>query len=193
MMYMAEEVTELLIEWRNGDKTALDKLLPMVYEELRRIANRYMGKERSDHTLQTSALVNEAYMKLINHEKVNWQNRSHFFALASRAMRQILVDYARSRNYAKRGAGAQKVSLDETAILAKDRAVELVALDDALQSLAAIDLRKSQIVELRYFGGLSVEEIAEVLEISPATVTRHWNAAKVWLMRAISKDTHDDT
>jgi RNA polymerase sigma-70 factor, ECF subfamily len=186
------EVTQLLIEWRNGDKTALDKLIPLVYNELHRMADRYMGRETPGRTLQTSALVNEAYMKLVDHKNIDWKNRAHFFAVAAQAMRRILVDHARSRLYAKRGGGAQKVSLDEAAVVAVDQAAEVVALDDALQSLAAIDQRKCQIVELRYFSGLSVEETAEALGISPITVMRDWNTAKAWLLRAMSKDGQED-
>ena len=188
-----ETVTQLLIAWRNGDETALDELMPLVYEELRRMARNYLRRERSDHTLQTTALVNEAYLRLIDHKRIEWQNRAHFFALAARAMRRILVDYARSRKYQKRGGGARKVSISEAAVLAQERAAEMVALDDALNALAALDPRKSQVVEMRYFGGMSVEETAEALGISAVTVTRDWNTAKGWLLREINRGIRDDS
>lgn len=180
-----ESVTQLLIDWRNGDKTALDQLMPLVYEELRRLARRFMGKERRDHTLQTSALINEAYLRLVDQTAANWQNRAHFFAVAAQVMRHILIDHARNYQYEKRGAGAQKVPLDEVVVFSEERSAELVALDDALTSLAAVDLRKSQIIELRFFGGLNIEETAEVMELSPTTVQREWRAAKAWLKRFI--------
>ncbi len=187
------EVTQLLLEWRRGDAAALGKLIPLVYEELRRLAKRYMAGERPGHTLQTTALINEAYLRLIDHKEMHWQNRSHFFAVAAQAMRRILVDHARSRDAAKRGGGGHKVSLEEAAVVAEERAAELVALDDALRELAAIDSRKHQIVELRYFGGLSVEETSELLGVSPVTVMREWSTAKAWLARAISHGERDDT
>jgi RNA polymerase sigma factor (TIGR02999 family) len=180
-------ITRLLVDWRDGDQTALDRLVPLVYRELRRLAGYYMRRQRGDHTLQTSALINEAYLRLIDHKNMRWENRAHFYAVAAQAMRRILVDHARSRGYAKRGGGALKVSFDEAAIGAEERAEELVALDDALKDLAAIDPRKSQVVELRYFGGLSVDETAEVIGVSPVTVMREWRSAKGWLLRAISK------
>ena len=183
----APDITRLLINWRNGDQAAFDQLMPLVYEELRRMANYYMRNERQGHTLQTSALVNEAYLRLVDHEQIEWQNRAHFFGVAAQAMRRILVDHARSRNYQKRGGAARQVSLDEAATLAVERAEELIALDEALQELAKLDPRKSRVVELRYFGGLSLEETAEVLDISIPTVTRDWNTAKAWLMRELSK------
>lgn len=182
-----QNITQLLVDWRNGDQEALNQLMPLVYEELRRMANYYMRNERKGHTLQTSALVNEAYLRLVDHENIQWQNRSHFFGLAAQAMRRILVDHARSRNYQKRGGGAEQVSLDEAATLAEDRAAELIALDDALQELAKFDQRKSRIVEMRYFGGLSGEEVAEALGISTATVSRDWETAKAWLLRELSR------
>ena len=178
-------VTQLLINWRNGDKAALDQLTPLVYEELRRLARGFMRKERSNHTLQTSALINEAYLKLADQDETNWQNRAHFFAVAAQIMRHILVDHARSYSYAKRGAGAHRVSLDDAKVFSEERAGELVALDEALTDLATIDPRKSRIVELRFFGGLNIEETAEVLELSPTTVQREWRAAKGWLQRFI--------
>jgi RNA polymerase sigma-70 factor, ECF subfamily len=180
-----DEVTQLLIDWSNGNEAALERLTPLVYEELHRLARRYMRRERPGHTLQTSALVNEAYIRLIDQQNVHWQSRAQFFSIASRLMRRILVDYARSHNRAKRGGGALQVSLDEAAIVSQERAAELIALDDALSSLAAIDQRKTQVVELRFFGGMSVEETAEVLKVSAVTVMRDWSTAKAWLKRAI--------
>ena len=178
-------VTQLLINWRNGDKAALDQLTPLVYEELRRLARGFMRKERSNHTLQTSALINEAYLKLADQDETNWQNRAHFFAVAAQIMRHILVDHARSYGYKKRGAGAQRVVLDDAQVFSEERARELVALDEALTNLATVDPRKSRIVELRFFGGLNIDETAEVMELSPTTVQREWRAAKGWLQRFI--------
>ena len=183
----SQSVTQLLLDWRNGDQTALDRLMPLVYEELRRIAGHYMRNERQGHTLQTSALVNEAYLRLVDHENIEWQNRAHFFGVAAQAMRRVLVDYARNRNYQKRGAGARKVSLDKAATVAEEHAAEMIALDDALGELAKIDERKCRVVELRYFGGLSVEETAEALGVSVQTVGRDWSTAKAWLLREMSK------
>jgi RNA polymerase sigma factor (TIGR02999 family) len=177
-------ITELLIEWRDGDETALNRLMPLVYDELRRMASHYLRRERPEHTLQTAALVNEAYLKLVDHKGMRWQNRAHFYAVAAQAMRRILVDYARSRRYAKRGGGNKMVELDEAATVAQKTAAELVALDEALKDLSNFDPRKSQIVEMRYFGGMSVEETAEVLGVSAVTVMREWRAAKAWLLRA---------
>ena len=185
-MTPSKSVTQLLIEWRDGDQTSLDKLMPLVYEEMRRLAHYYMRRERAGHTLQTSALVNEAYLRLVDHKNMRWQNRAHFFAIAAQAMRRVLIDHARSRQYAKRGGEAQMVELDEGTIAIQERAASLVALDDALTELAAFDLRKSQVVVLRYFGGMTVEETAEALGISPVTVMRDWSTAKAWLLRAIS-------
>ena len=179
------QVTQLLIAWGNGDQSARDELMPLVYEELHRLAHRYMNHERTGHTLETSALVNEAFLKLVDQKHVHWQNRAHFFGIAARMMRRILVDYARSRQYAKRGGGAQQVSFDDVLIVAKERVQEVVALDDALKDLAQFDQRKSQIVELRFFGGLSIEETAELLKVSPGTVTRDWTLAKAWLRKQI--------
>ncbi|MEP6818355.1 MAG: sigma-70 family RNA polymerase sigma factor [bacterium] len=181
------EVTELLIEWSNGDKAALDKLLPLIHEELRRLARHYMSRERPGHTLQTTALVNEAYIRLVNRKGVHWQNRAHFFAIAAQVMRTILVDHARSQAYAKRGGGAHRIELDEAMIVSQDRAAEVVALDDALKTLADFDPQQSRIVELRFFGGLTIEEAAEVLDLSPATIKREWSTAKAWLYRELSK------
>ncbi len=180
------KVTQLLLDWSEGDKAALDKLMPLVHEELRRLAHHYMGRERPGHTLQTTALVNEAYLRLIDQRSVHWQNRTHFFGIASQLMRRILVDHARARNYAKRGGGAHQVSLDEAMVVSPERAADVVALDDALSALAEIDERKRQIVEMRFFGGLSIEETAEVLGVSPGTVMRDWTLAKAWLHREIN-------
>jgi RNA polymerase sigma factor (TIGR02999 family) len=179
------EVTQLLLDWSNGDKAALDKLMPVVYQELRRLARHYMRGERPGHTLQTTALVNEAYMRLVDYKRMRWQDRAHFFAAAAQVMRRILIDHARSHLYQKRGGGARKVSLDQAAELSAERASDLIAVDAALAELAELDPRKSQIVELRFFGGLSVEETAEVLGVSPPTVQREWRKAKAWLHRAI--------
>jgi len=181
-----------LLDWGNGDKAALDKLVPVVYQELRRLAAYYMRRERPGHTLQTSALVNEAYMRLVDYSQMRWQSRAHFFAVAAQAMRRILVEHARKRHFAKRGGGAVKVSLDEAAIVSQEQAADLVALDDALTSLEAMDERKARIVELRYIGGLNIEETAEVLAISPATVQREWRAAKAWLYREIKEGARDE-
>jgi RNA polymerase sigma factor (TIGR02999 family) len=183
-----KSVTQLLIEWRDGDETALDKLIPIVHEELRRLAHYYMRRERPGHTLQTSALINEAYIRLIDHKGMRWQNRAHFYAVAAQAMRRVLVDYARSRGYIKRGGGAHIVELDKAVNLARKQATELIALDDALSDLASIDPRKSKIVEMRYFGGMSVEETAEALGLSPITIMRDWSTAKAWLLRAMSPE-----
>jgi RNA polymerase sigma factor (TIGR02999 family) len=183
---VAREITQLLRDWSDGDEEALHELTPLLYEELRRMAHRYMRRERSNHTLQTTALVNEAYLRLVDCRQVRWQNRAQFFAVSARLMRRILVDCARSRKYAKRGGGATVViTLDEAPDLSRDRGRQIVALDDALRSLSAIDPRKSQIVELRFFGGLSLEETAEVLEISSRTVLREWDLAKAWLTREL--------
>lgn len=179
------EVGALLADWSNGNEAARDELMPLVYEELRRLAGHYMALERKDHSLQATALVNEVYLRLVDQRHVRWQGRAHFFALASCMMRRILVDYARRGHYAKRGGAARRVSLDEAMIVSKEKAWDVVALDDALTRLATIDPRKSQVVELRYFGGLSMEQIAEVLKISEVTVRRDWSTAKAWLYRAI--------
>lgn len=187
--HSTEEVTGLLSDWSRGDQAALERLTPLVYDELHRLAHRYMSRERPDHTLQTTALVNEAYLRLVGQAEVRWQNRAHFFAVAAQVMRHILVDYARQRHYAKRGgAAARKVSLDEAAIVSEQRAAEFVALDEALKALEAIDPRKSRVVELRFFGGLNFEEIAEVLKVSPITARRDWRSAKAWLYKAVTSD-----
>jgi RNA polymerase sigma-70 factor (ECF subfamily) len=184
MAVMHPEITELLLKWSKGDNAALDELIPLVYPELRRMARRYMGRENSHHTLQTSALINEAYLRLVDQQAVEWQHRSHFFAVAAQVMRHILIDHARRYRYGKRGAGAKHVVLDD-AVIVRERAAEFVALDDALDGLAKIDPRKSRIVELRFFGGLTVEETAEVMDLSPITVKREWRAARAWLFREI--------
>ena len=181
-------VTQLLVDWGHGNQAALDKLMPLVYEELHRLAHRYMDRERPGHTLQTSALVNEAFVRLVDQKDVHWQNRAHFFGIAAQLMRRILVDYARSRHYAKRGGDARQVSFDEAMIVSPERATEVVALDDALKRLAVIDERKSQIVEFRFFGGLSIEETAEVLKVSPGTIMRDWTLAKAWLRKEMVGD-----
>src|SRR5688572_4783133 len=183
----SNEVTQLLLAWSDGDQTALEKLIPLVYEELHRLARHYMSRERAGHTLQTTALVNEAYLRLVDWENVRWQNRAHFFGVAAQMMRRILVDFARSRQYLKRGGEERRVSLAEAAVVSEERATDFIALDDALGSLAAIDPRKTQVVELRFFGGLSVEEVAEVLNISPRTVMREWSLAQAWLHRELNK------
>ena len=181
------EVTALLLAWSQGDPSALEKLTPLVYQELHRLARGYMGREHAGHTLQTTALVHEAYLRLIDSSRVRWQNRAHFFAVAAQLMRRILVDFARSRHQLKRGGEAPRVSLSEAFEVAGEKDADLVALDDALQNLASVDQRKSRVVELRFFGGLSVEETAEVLQVSPDTVMRDWRLAKLWLLRELSK------
>ena len=183
-----QEVTQLLVAWSNGSQEALEKLIPLVYEELRRLAHHYMRRERPGHTLQTTALVNEVYFRLVDQRHVHLQNRAHFFAISAQLMRRILVDHARSHQYAKRGGGALTVSLDEATVVAQAQGANLIALDDALLELAALDERKSRIVELRFFGGLSVEETAEALKTSPRTVMREWTMAKAWLYHSISHD-----
>jgi RNA polymerase sigma factor (TIGR02999 family) len=186
MMTLAPlEVTGLLDDWRDGDPTALKKLTPLIYDELRRIAHRYAQRERNGHTLQTTALVNEAYLRLAGTEKPDWHNRTHFFAVTAQVMRHILIDHARRRRYLKHGGDAQQVSLAEAALMAGERAAELVALDEALEELARMDPRKTRVVELRYFGGLSLAETAEALGVSLMTVRRDWRAAKAWLFRRV--------
>ena len=182
------QVTQLLIAWGKGDEVARDQLMSLVYEELHRLAHRYMKRESPGHTLQTSALVNEAFVRLVDQKNVQWQNRAHFFGIAAQMMRRILVDYARNRNYAKRGGGARKVSLDEALVVSDERSTEVVNVHEALERLAAFDVRKSQIVELRFFGGLSIEETAEVLGVSPGTVMRDWTLAKAWLRREMTNN-----
>ncbi len=186
-LFSPHEITQLLAEWSDGNQTALDKLYPLVYDELHKMARRYMGRERRGHTLQTTALINEAYVRLVDQKNVHWQNRSHFFAISAQIMRRILIDHARREHYAKRGGGAQKISLDEVAIVAVERASSLILLDEALTRLGEIDSRRSQVVELRYFGGLNNEEIAGVLKISENTVTRDWNMARAWLYQELTE------
>ena len=178
--HSAREVSLLLQSWRLGDRTALDRLVPLVYDELHRIAHRYMRRERVDQTLQTSALVHEAYLRLVNIKEVEWQDRAHFFAISARLMRQILVDIARSRNYKKRGGNAKKVSLDKALFVPANHG--FLEIDEAINALSKLDSRKAKVVELRFYGGLSVKEAAEVLEISTETVKRDWRLAKVWLL-----------
>ncbi|MGA2372006.1 MAG: sigma-70 family RNA polymerase sigma factor [Candidatus Korobacteraceae bacterium] len=182
------EVSELLRAWSDGDRAALDNLTPIVYGELRRLAGRYMKGDRPGHSLQTTALVNEAYMRLVDYKRMNWQNRAHFFAVSAQLMRRILVEHARRHNL-KRGGGLQHVSLDDTALVGGERAADLVALDDAMNLLAKLDPRKVQVVEMRFFGGLSVEETAEILKVSAVTVMRDWNTAKAWLYRELKART----
>jgi RNA polymerase sigma-70 factor (ECF subfamily) len=184
-----QEVTQLLVDWGNGNQAALDRLMPLVYTELRQLAHRYMRRERPGHTMQTTALIHEAYLRLVDQNQVRWQHQAHFFGIAARLMRQILIEHARSHTRAKRGGGVGTISLDEAAIVSQARATELLALDDALERLATIDPRKSQVVELRFFGGLSVEEAAQVLNIAPNTVLRDWRMAKAWLRREISHES----
>jgi RNA polymerase sigma factor (TIGR02999 family) len=186
-------ITQFLLQWGQGNRAALDELIPVVYRELHRLARYYLRRQSPGQTLQTSALINEAYLRLIDHKNMEWQNRAHFYGVAAQAMRRILVDHARTRHAAKRGGGAVEVSLDKAAVLATEQAAELIALDDALMDLATISPRKSQIVELRYFGGLSVEETAEVLGTSTATVVREWRSAKRLLLRALVNTESDDS
>lgn len=182
----------MLLAWNRGEDAALDALLPLVYDELRRLALRYMRRERDAHTLQATALVNEAYLRLIEIRRVQWQNRAHFFAMAARLMRRILVDAARARGYQKRGGGAPALSLDEALIVPVEPEQDLVALDDALTALAAIDRRKSQVVEMRFFGGLNIDETAEALHVSRDTVKRDWKMAKLWLLRELEGGRNHD-
>jgi RNA polymerase sigma-70 factor (ECF subfamily) len=184
-----KSITQLLIEWRDGDEKALDRLMPLVYDELNRLAHRYMRRERPGHSLQTNDLVNEAYLRLVDHKGMRWQNRSHFYAVAAQAMRRILVDRARSRGSVKRGGRIQLVGLEQADTAPEKQATDLVALDAALTDLAAIDPRKAKIVEMRYFGGMSVDETAEALDVSAVTVMRDWSTAKAWLLRALTSDS----
>ncbi len=187
------EITRLLQAWSHGDQSALNELTPQVYRELHRVAHRYMSREPRGHTLQTSALINEAYVRLIDSRNMNWQNRAHFFGICARLMRQILTDFARSRLSQKRGCDVPPLSLDESLEVSLEPSTDLVALNDALNRLAALDPRKSQVVELRFFGGLTTEEAAEVLRVSPHTVLRDWKLAKVWLHRELAGETCDET
>src|SRR5262245_1264404 len=181
----ADDLTVLLLEWRDGDRAALDRLIPLVYDELRRIAHRYVQRERNGHTLQTSALVNEAYLRLVGQQDADWQNRAHFFAVTAQVMRHILIDHARRRRYVKHGGELKQVPITEAVGMSLQRATELLALNEALDELATLDERKSRVVELRYFGGLSLEETAEVLKVSLMTVRRDWRAAKAWIYRRV--------
>src|SRR5262245_19245910 len=185
-MISSSKVTQLLVAWGRGDQSARDELMTLVYDELHRLAHRYMRREQPGGTLQTSALVNEAYLRLIDQKSVKWQNRAHFFGIADQMMRRILVDYARSRGNQKRGGDALRITLDEATVVSGDRAAEVVALDEALIGLALVDPRKSKIVELRFFAGMSIEETAEVLGVSPGTVMRDWTLAKAWLRREMA-------
>ncbi len=187
-MPSSSEITDLLIEWGNGDQTALAQLIPLVERELHRLAHRYMRREQPGHTLQTTALVNEAFLRLMDQNRVRWQNRAHFFGIAAQIMRRLLLNYARDQKRAKRGGGGLQISLSEVDVISTQKSLELIALDDALNQLALVDERKSKIVELRYFGGLSVEETAEVLKISAITVMRDWNMAKAWLAREMTNE-----
>jgi RNA polymerase sigma-70 factor (ECF subfamily) len=184
---MAQRVTELLLAWGEGDQSALNQMIPLVHAELRHIAARYMARERLGHTLQPTALVNEVYLRLVEVERVRWQNRAHFLAVAARLMRRILVDFARSRRYQKRGGGGERVAFDEALVIDVGRGHDLLALDDALDELARVDDRQSQIVVMRFFAGLTVEEIAGVLGVSTATVMRDWKLAKSWLLRELDR------
>jgi RNA polymerase sigma factor (TIGR02999 family) len=184
-----EEITGLLINWSNGDQAALEELLPLVERELHRLAHSYMRREDPNHTLQTTALINETYVRLVDQKRVKWQNRAHFFGIAAQIMRRFLSNYARDQHRAKRGGRAIQVSLSEIAVMASEKAKELIALDEALQKLALVHERKSRVVELRYYGGLSVEETAEILNISSETVLRDWRYARAWLHREMSDET----
>jgi RNA polymerase sigma-70 factor (ECF subfamily) len=189
MTVNADDLTGLLIEWGQGDKAALDRLTPLVYDEIRRIAHRYVQRERGGQTLQTTALVHEAYLRLAGSANIAWQNRTHFFAVTAQVMRHILIDHARRRHYVKHGGEVQRVAFElvtkEAAVMSEPRAAELLALDEALNELAKLDPRKSRVVELRYFGGLSIEETAEVLQVSTMTVRRDWRVAKAWLYKKV--------
>jgi len=186
----AGDLSTLLHAWSDGDQSALEKVTPFVYDELRRLARRYMRRERPGHSLQTTALVNEAWMRLVDYKRMQWQDRAHFFAVSAQLMRRILVEHARRRNL-KRGGGIQHVPLDEAVVMCGDRATDVVALDDAMNALARFDPRKVQVVEMRFFGGLSVEETGEVLKVSPVTVMRDWSAARAWLHRQLRHRTGD--
>jgi len=190
--FSQNDITGLLLDWGSGDKAALDKLIPLVYKELRQLAHQYMRRERAGNTLQTSALINEAYIRLVDYKRMRLQDRAHFLAIAAQAMRRILVERARSRSRHKRGGGVQQVSLDEAANLVANRADGIIALDQALTELFAIAPRKGQVVELRYFGGLNIDETAEVLGVSSPTVQREWRAAKAWLYKAITEGTTNE-
>lgn len=185
----SHDITQLLRAWGSGDEGAVEKLTPLVYKELHRLAHRYMAREAPGHTLQTTALIHEVYLRLVDVRELNWQDRAHFFAICARLMRHILIDFARSRRYLKRGGDAPHVVLDEALVVSRQLPADLLALDDALKGLAKVDPRASQVVELRFFGGLSAEEAAEALKISAETVTRDWRMAKAWLLRELSGET----
>jgi RNA polymerase sigma factor (TIGR02999 family) len=187
MALESPDVTQLLKDWSGGDEAAADRLMPLVHEELRRLAHQYMRRENPGHTLQTSALVNEAYLRLVDQSKIQWESRAHFFGIAARLMRQILVDQARRKNFAKRGGGAIRVSLDSANAVAQEQSANVMALDEALKTLEQTDPRKSQIVELRFFGGMSIEETAQALKVSPGTVMREWTFARAWLRNEMSR------
>lgn len=189
----SDTVTRLLLDWSNGNQQALEELLPLIYDELRRLAHNFLYRERPGHTLQTTALVHEAYLKLIDQRDARWQNRAHFFAIAAQAMRRILIDSARKHVAVKRGSGGEKLSLDEVAILSLEPDVNLLALDEALKSLAEIDPQQSKIIELRYFGGLTIEETAEVMKLSPATIKREWAMARAWLHQSLMGSASEQT
>ena len=186
------DVTELLLAWRAGDEGALSRLMPLVYNELHRLARRYMAAEQAGHPLQTTGLVHEAYLRLVDANTIDWQNRAHFYAICARLMRRILIDFARSRNYQKRGAGFAHIQLEEAVTVSEAVGSEMLAVDEALKQLAAIDSRKSEVVELRFFGGLTVEETAVALGVSPDTVLRDWKLAKAWLLRELSGESYHE-
>lgn len=186
------EITQLLLAWGGGDECALERLVPFVYDELRQAARRYMAHQRPDHTLQTTALVNEVYLRLVNFRNVNWQDRAHFFAVCAKLMRRILIDFARSRHYLKRGGQSPHVSLEEAVVVSQEASADLVALDDALKALHVLDPRKARVVELRFFGGLSVAETAEVLKVSEETILRDWRLAKLWLLHELSREKRNE-
>lgn len=188
MSSASHEVTQLLRAWSSGDPQALEKLTPLVYEELHRRARQYVARERSGHTIQATALINEVYLRLVDFRGVSWQDRAHFLAVCARMMRRILTDFARARSFQKRGGDPQRITFDENVVVSSTPSADLAALDDALNGLAGVDLRKSQVVELRFFGGLSVQETAEVLKVSEETVKRDWRLAKLWLLRELSSD-----
>src|SRR5262245_6119221 len=190
--HTSQPITNLLLAWGNGDEAALEQLMPLVYHELRKLAARHLRRQRPNHTLQTSDLVNEAYLRLIDSSKVHWQNRAHFFAVSAQLMRRVLVDLARERNNLKHGGGARQVSLDDGLLVTPERGADLLALDEALTRLAALNARQAQVVELRYFGGLNEEEAAEALKVSLRTVQRDWNLARLWLYRELSKTVTSD-
>jgi len=193
MITATNDITRLLVAWSDGDQSALEQLLPLVNDELRRLADHYLRRERPGHSMQTSALVNEAYLRLIDQKNVRWQNRAHFFGIAAQLMRRILIDHARKAQYTKRGGGAIRVSLNDMALATETRAVELLAVDEALEKLTAMDARKGRVVELRFFGGLTEEETAEVMGVSLPTVQREWRAAKAWLHRILTTGESDES